>query len=288
VQQKQEQLAVAQNNLAAAKDNLAEMKAGADAVTVKLKQLDVDNAQAAVDLAQKQVASNGLVAPGAGTITVVNIKAGQSVSATAVAMEIVDTSVFALSASVNELDIPLVSVGQAATVTVDALSGRTLSGKVGTIAQSGTSQSGVVSYKVTVLVNAPTGTQLRSGMSASAEVNVQEADHVLTVPSRAISGTTNNPTVTVMANDIQQTKNIVTGMSDDTYTEVKSGLAEGDMIVVAASGVSATRTTTPKATATSTRTSSNQQFPGGGVIVTQIPGGGGVIITGGPPGGFIP
>jgi len=280
IQQKQEQLKVAQNNLATVVDTLAKMQAGADALNVQLKQLEVDTAQAAVELAQKQAANNGLVAPSTGTITTISIKAGQNVAATATAMELTDTSVYALTASVNELDIPQVAVGQTARVTVDAISGRILSGKVQIVSQTATTQSGVVSYRVTVIVTAG-GAALRSGMSASAEVVVQEVTHVLAVPNKAIGGTPNNPNVTIMSNDVAEIRSISIGLSDDSYTEVINGLSEGDQVVVAASSAPSTRTSLP--TTVSTRITAvtgipgGGQFPGGGVIVTggQFPGGGG-------------
>jgi RND family efflux transporter MFP subunit len=276
VQQREEQLQVAKNSLVTAAGNLAKMQEEADALTVQLKQIEVDAAQAAVDLAQKQAASNGLVAPAAGTITVINIKAGQSVGATATAMELTDTSVYALTASVNELDIPQVVLGQSARVTVDAISNQGLSGKVQTISQTATTQSGVVSYRITVLVTAGAAS-LRSGMSASAEVVVQEASHVLAVPNKAVGGTPNNPTVSVMVNGAAETRSVTTGLSDDSYTEILSGLSEGERVIIAGGSVPSTRTTTPQTT--STGRTNNTFVPGG-----QFPGGG-VIITGGPPAG---
>ncbi len=273
--QKQQQLTTAQNNLTKAKQNLADMHATPDAVTIQLKKLELENAQAALDLAQQQAQYNALVAPSAGTITTVNIKAGQAVNASTVAVEMIDPSVFALTASVSELDITQVKVGQSASVSVDALSGRKLSGKVGSIATSATSQSGVVSYKVTVLVTAPSDVQLMAGMSSSADVTVQEANHVLVVPNKAIGGTTSNPTVTVMVSGQAEIVSVKTGLSDDTYTEVTQGLKEGDSVAITTSAkASSTRTatTTTRTTATTTTRTSQQQFPGE------------VVPTGGPPG----
>ena len=276
--QKQQQLTIAQNNLTKAKQNLANMQATPDTTTVQLKKIEVENAQAALDLAQKQAQYNALVAPSAGTITTINIKAGQAVNASAVAVEMVDPSIFALTASVSELDITQIMVGQSASVSVDALSGRQLLGKVGSIASSATTQSGVVSYKVTVLVTAPAGVNLMAGMSASAAVTVQEVTHVLVVPNKAIGGTTTNPTVTIMVSGLAQVVSVDTGLSDDTYTEVTQGLKEGDSVVITSSAKTsstrtATTTTTTRTSAATTTRTSQQQFPGG------------VVTTGGPPGG---
>ncbi len=118
IEQKQQLLIIAQSNLTQAQATLDELSAEPDSLDIQLKQLEVENAQAAVTLAEKQAQYNALVAPSAGTITTVNIEAGDSVAAATVAIELVDTGLFELSASVNELDIPQVQVGQTAIVTV--------------------------------------------------------------------------------------------------------------------------------------------------------------------------
>jgi RND family efflux transporter MFP subunit len=272
IQQKQQALVVAQNSLIKAQQTMADEQAAPDPLNIQIKQLAVTDAQAVLDLAQMQAQNNALVAPSAGTITAVNITAGQTVNANTNSIELTDTSTFALVASVNELDIVNLAIGQTATVNVSALSGQALSAKVGTIAQTATNQSGVVTYKVTLLITAPKTTKLLSGLSATASVITKQANNVLLIPNKAVGGTVSNPTVQVLVNGVAESRPIITGMSDDSYTEVKSGLSEGDIVLIITTPRT-TSTSTRASTATSTRSNSNQQqLPGGIVVVTGGPG----------------
>jgi HlyD family secretion protein len=281
IQLKTQQLTIARNNLTVAQQALAAVQAAPDSTAIQLRQIDVDNAQAALDLATSQAQTNAIVAPASGLIAAVNIKAGQQVAAGADAIDIVDPSVFALSASVSELDIPQVRVGQSAAVTVDALSGMTLSGKVGAVATSSTENSGVVSYKVTLLVTQPSGVSLLSGMSAEADITVQQAVHVLEVPNKAIGGTTSNPTVELLVNGAPVETAVKLGLSDDSYTEITAGLKEGDTVVITSAVKSTSSHTSTSNTQTSTgNTSVITSFPGG--VATLVPPGGGIVVTGVP------
>jgi HlyD family secretion protein len=227
----QQALVVAQDKLAEDEQTLAEMQVGTDAIIIQLAQLDVENAQNTLALAQEAEADNEIVATSSGTITAVNIEVGDKVTADTVAIETTDKSKFALTASVDELDIPLVALGQSATISIDALSDQTFKGEVSNIAYTSTTSQGVVSYQVTVTVEDPSGNALISGMSASADIVTESATNVLIIPSDIIGGTTSNPTVVVLADGLEQTVSITIGISNDNYTEVTSGLNEGDKIV---------------------------------------------------------
>ena len=285
--QKEQQLAIAKYNLTKARETLADMKATPDATSVKLAQLVVENAQDALALAQQQAEYNAIIAPISGLITTVNIKAGSTIAASTVAIEMIDPTVFGLTASVSELDIASVALGQTAEVTMDALSGQTFTGKVAAISSTATTSQGVVSYKVTVTVDDPSGSALKSGMSASADITVKSVTHVLVVPNKAIGGTTTNPTVDVLVDGVLQKIEVTTGLSDDSYTQITSGLSEGDQVaIVSTVKASTTRTTTTKTTTTATTAVPVMTggFQSGGTMPTDFPGGGSMP-TGIPSGG---
>jgi HlyD family secretion protein len=229
---------------------------------VELKQQQVASAQTALDNAEAALGSATLVAPFDGIVSAVNIEAGQTVSASTVAIEIVDPSVVEVSATVAEVDVPQVKVGQKVTISLDALPDDEFSGVVSTISIVGNSQSGVVSYPVSITLDVPSGVVLRGGMSGTATITTMEIDNVLLVPAAAVSGaSTNNPTVTVMVNGTPEARQVKLGQSNDVYTQILSGLNAGDEIVVAY---------------TSSSSSSSQggiSIGGGG-----FPGGGGIFI----------
>ncbi len=253
-------VANAQDNLTAAEQALA--NTGPGSLDVQLKQQQVASAQAALDNAEAALGNATLVAPFDGIVSAVNISAGQTVSAGTVAIQIVDPSNVQVSATVDEIDVPQVKVGQKATISLDALPNDTFSGVVSTISILGNSQSGVVSYPVTINLTDPSGVSLRQGMSATATIITQEIDNVLLVPSAAISGaSSNNPTVRVFVNGVVEVRQVKVGQSNGTYTQIMSGLNAGDEVVI-----------TSTSTSTSTSGSSSRGigiggFGGGGIVI---------------------
>ena len=249
VEQRQQELTVAQTNLAKAEQTLADMQAG-NSLEIELRQLEVASAQTALDEAMKM---GTIVAPFDGLITSVNVSAGEAVSANTVAIELVNPSVIQVSANLDEIDVAQVKLGQQATVSLDALPDVEITGELSSVAVIGKSTSGVVSYPVTIHLAVPSDVQLREGMSATATLVVQQANNVLVIPIRAISGSVSNPTVSVMVNGELVDMPVTLGISDDTQTEVVSGLNEGDMVLVDMSG-----------------TTSQQSFFGGGEMNMQF------------------
>ena len=245
VEQRQQQLVVAQTNLAKAEQALADMQAG-NSLEIELRQLEVASAQTALDEAMKM---GTVVAPFDGLITSVNVSAGEAVNANTVAIELVNPSVIQVNANLDEIDVAQVKLGQQATVSLDALPDVEISGELSSVAVIGKSTSGVVSYPVTIQLTVPSDVQLREGMSATATLVVQQANNVLVIPNRAIGGSVSNPTVSVMVNGELVDMPVTLGISDDTRTQVVSGLKEGDMVLVDMSG-----------------TTSQQGFFGGGMM----------------------
>ena len=258
-------VANAQDNLTAAEQALA--NTGPGSLALELKQQQVASAQAALDEALATPGNATMVAPFDGIVSAVNIVAGQTVSAGTVAIEIVDPSVVEVSATVDEIDVPQVQVGQKVTISLDALPNDEFSGVVSSISLIGNSQSGVVSYPVTINVTLPSGVQLRQGMSATATITTQEVDNVLLVPATAISGSSStNPTVTVMVNGVPEVRAVKVGQSNGTSTQVVSGLNAGDEVVV-----------TSTSTSTSSTSSSTSR---GGLGIGGFGGGGGTVFIG--------
>jgi RND family efflux transporter MFP subunit len=255
----------AQYNLANAEDALANMKV--DTLDVELKQAQVTSAQTALDEALARLKNTTVVAPFDGVVSAVNVEAGDTVNAGTVIIKIVDPSDIEVSAIVDEIDVAQVQVGQKATVTLDAYSDLELSGVVSSISSFANSQSGVVSYPVTIKLTIPSGVQLREGMSATATITVQEVDNVLLVPTKAISGKNSaNPTVVVMVNGTSEVRSVKLGASNGTSTEVVSGLNAGDMVVVTSTS--------------STSSSSSSIGSQGGFVVGGFGDGGGMIPIG--------
>ena len=195
----QEQLAVAQSTLQSATIQLRQANkaltnaSGTDAIRqARIGRLNALNgkrqAQQSVDDLHKQISYAVLKAPIDGVVTAVNIAKGLDSTGTAIS---ISSSAYEVTADVVETDISSMTVGQDATIAVDAI-GASIAGKVTSIAPTSSTSSGsssVVSYPVTVsLTGAPP--TLRAGMTADITIVTASATNVLTVPAAALRGTT--------------------------------------------------------------------------------------------------
>ena len=196
------------------------------------------NAGAALAALIEQRDNDRIVAPIDGIVTDVALVAGADApSGSAITIE---SRSLVVSTSVVESDVASISVGQAATVTISALD-EVVDGTVASIAPSAeeTSTSGVVSFAVTVeLAEAPDA--LRPGMSADVTIVTASVQDVLTVPSRALSGSGDNYTVRVVGADgTVEVRAVTVGLVTDSLAEIQSGLGAGDAVVTGTSSTDA-------------------------------------------------
>jgi RND family efflux transporter MFP subunit len=209
----------------------------ADFWTIRAAQLGVDRAQVALDMANDDLAKAVMVAPFDGIIALVDIKEGDSLSAmdyaTKTIIELVDPTEMELSAEVDEIDIPIVQLGQRAVIEVDALPGVQLEGEIKSVSPLASEESGLVLYKIKVGFEAPEGSGLKAGMSATADIIIAERTDVLLVPSRAVGeDSQGNLVVNVLADGQVEERAVVIGISDGYDTEILSGLEEGEVVMV--------------------------------------------------------
>lgn len=137
-----------------------------------------------------------------------------------------------MEVSFSESDIGKVRKGQTATVSIDSMEGTELAGevtKVSVLPSEGSSS--VVEYPATIVLS-QSAKGLRAGMSASAEVVVEQVKDAVTVPSEAISRLGSGKTVTVEEDGKEVTKTVTTGLEGDETTEVISGLKAGQTLVL--------------------------------------------------------
>ncbi len=187
-----------------------------------------------------------------------------------------------MEVSFSEADIGKVRRGQAATVAIDSMEGTELAGrvtKVSVLPEEGS--SGVVEYPATILLT-QSAKGLRAGMSASAEVVVEQVKNALTVPSEAISQAPGGKTVTVEADGKEETRAITTGLVGDEDTEVISGLKAGEKLVLPETTVAAAGLGGASEGGESTEFPGGGASPGGGAGGFTPPGGGTLRIGGAP------
>jgi len=215
-------------------------------------ELSLKQAQVSLDQAKANIKKSQLIAPFDGVVADLNIQVGQQSSASAQPVILVDLSRLEAQVNVGETDLPRVKVGQPVQVTFDALLGQTFTATVVEVAFVGTTTQGVVNYPVTVALDQP-DSQIRPGMTANVTIVVEQRDNILLVPNRAVKTSGKQKIVTVIKDGQPTPVNVTLGMSNDTQSEVTSGLNEGDVVQV-------------QQTTTTTTTSQGGGFggPGGG------------------------
>jgi len=226
-----------------------------------------DEARTALDNALTDQENLIIKAPIDGVVTAVNASVGQYLdegSTAAVTLQSADQ--FNVVASVDELDIVNVKVGQDVEVEIDAYPNQTFTGTVKKISGVGTVSGGVATYSVTVALDEAPG--LMDGMTASINIVTTDIPDALLVPVQAVS-TSNGQNYVTLASG--QTANVTIGASNDDYVQILSGLEEGDSVLIKRDSSSSSSNTMP------------QRFPGGNF--GGMGGAPGNMIGGGP-GGF--
>lgn len=226
-------------------------------------QASIDVAQAGLAIARQALLDTTLRAPVAGTVAAVDVTVDQTVPAGTTMVTLIPQAAYQIAAGFSEADATKVAVGQTAAITFDALAGGTAAGTVTAVDILPTEGANVTTYGVTITLGAvPDG--LKAGMSASVVVTTAEAAAVLWAPTAAITTAGGQSTVTFRLNGVDTVTPVTVGLAGDSGTQITSGVAAGDQLVVTSTDSS----------------SSDSGFPMGG-IPGGIPGGG----TGGPPGG---
>ncbi|MSQ34458.1 MAG: HlyD family efflux transporter periplasmic adaptor subunit, partial [Dehalococcoidia bacterium] len=171
-------------------------------------------------------------APFAGVVGAFSVDEGQSVGVNTAVVEIVDRSVLVVNAVVDEIDVLSIGVNAAASITMDALSGRVLQGTVSEIGEAANSQNGVVNYPIEVKITVPQGLSLREGLSATASVTIRSEQNALLVPVQAVGGSFTRPTVILVRGGKEQITEVQLGISDESWVAVLLGIQDGDQVVI--------------------------------------------------------
>ena len=210
------------------------------AETLRSAELNMDNLQEAMN-------NYTVTSPISGTIIEKNAKAGDALTAGADLCTIYDLSYLVMVINVDELQVSDVSVGQSVQVTADAVPDKTYTGTVTRVSMKGSSNGGTTTYPVTVRIDETEG--LRPGMNANAEIVIAEAKNALAVPNAAIVRggyvlvTKDSPSAANADPDMTAPEGYVyvpvkTGVSDDDYTQIISGVTGNDTVAYDPSSVS--------------------------------------------------
>jgi HlyD family secretion protein len=232
---------------------------------LQISQNSLEKKKVALKDLETQLADYVIRPPFAGIVAKVSVKKGDTIS-TGTALATFITKQKVAEITLNEVDAAKIKLGQKTILTFDALEELTVAGEVSEMGTIGTVTQGVVSYDAKIGFDAQ-DERVKPGMSVSAVIITQVKQDVLLVPNAAVKEQNSTSYVEILDSSNQvQVQAVEVGLSNDTSTEIVSGLKEGDKVV--------TQTITGS---TSGSTSASQKSSS-----LQIPG----ITGGGPAGGF--
>ncbi|MCC6261443.1 MAG: efflux RND transporter periplasmic adaptor subunit [Anaerolineales bacterium] len=220
-----QKLALAEAKLNDAKRAYERVKDGADPA-------EVAAAEARVAAAKATLAQALIVAPFSGVVTQAFPFVGDQVNAGTTAFRVDDLSNLLVDVQVSEVDINTISVGQAATLTFDAIIGKTYEGEVVQVGQAGDTVQGVVNFTVTVqITNADEA--VKPGMTAAVNIVVNEVKDVILIPNRAVRLVNGERVVYLLVNGQPVQVKVELGASSDTQSVLTKGdIKAGDPIIL--------------------------------------------------------
>lgn len=214
--------------------------------TISQKQTAVTQAEGAVTNAQAAVGQDTITAPAAGVVASLSVSSGAAVQAGGSVATIIDQSQMETVLSVDEDDISSIKVGQNAQITLDAIPGKTFTGKVTKVNSLGTTTNNVTTYSVYVSIDNPTG--INVGMTTNAKIITESKDDTIVVNSSAIlekRGTTGYVIKSDSLGNVTSLKNVdarelvekygtkvTLGISNSSQVEITDGLSAGDTVEI--------------------------------------------------------
>jgi HlyD family secretion protein len=226
------------------------------AVELEAQKQAVEQYRSALQRTEDDLARTTIRSPMDGTVIQLDAEQGETVVPGStnlpgsVIMTIADMSVLLAEVEVSEVDVVDVELGQEAEITVDALGEKTQKGHVVEIATSGRKDPalGTIDFAVKVEIDEP-DSSLRPAMTAKVDILTSTRENTLTVPIQAvvkrtldddgeeIKGTAakrveESDVVYVIVEGEAAVRAVETGISDELYVEIISGLTDGEEVII--------------------------------------------------------
>ena len=220
---------------------------------MKLSTADTSIAKANSDLTSAwlsyQAVSGSITAPISGIVSNLTIAEGAPITASTSSNSSAVTSQKVATITIpqggtqaivglSEIDAGKVSAGHKATLTLDAFPNKNFTGKVILVNTNGQVSSGVTTYPATISFDT-SASDIYPNMSVTAKIITNVKNDVILVPSAAVQTAGGQATMRVLNNGALNTVNVEVGDSNDTQTEITSGINEGDTVVTSVSSPTA-------------------------------------------------
>ncbi|MDF2669118.1 MAG: efflux transporter periplasmic adaptor subunit [Paenibacillus sp.] len=210
---------------------------------------DIANKQSAIDLQKiavddlvEKVAALKVTAPFTGVFStdfvnkrtniLTSYTPGAKIQANVQLGAVASLNTMALPIQVDELDLPNIKAGMKAEVKADSIQGRIFEGEVSQVSTVGTTTNGVTFYDVVLTVK--NASLLKYGMTATAEILIQDKKGIITLPNEALQQAQGKRYVTLKKADgsVEEKHEIKIGIRSKTEVEITDGLKEGDKVVI--------------------------------------------------------
>lgn len=221
----------AETQLAQARASLSKLREGPSAEDLATSRLQVEQSRLSLESALLRLEDATITAPFDAIVVDVGLREGEMASSSGPSIILVDMSRFHTDVFIDELDIGRVEVGQGVSLELDAFPGEELEGEVAHIDAMGTASQGLVTYKVTIDLGNPS-LAIKPDMTVSVRIVVAEREDVLLVPRQAVRRDAEGKYVEMLEGADLRRISVEVGLSDEGYTEIVSGLNEGDEIVI--------------------------------------------------------
>ncbi|MDD4412801.1 MAG: efflux RND transporter periplasmic adaptor subunit, partial [Patescibacteria group bacterium] len=211
---------------------LNKVKAAARVEDVNLIRAQIRQAQASVALVKNQIDHNKIEAPLDGIVTEVNYKLGEQTSASKTAIKMMAQDGYEIELDISETDIAKLKIGDTAKITFDAFGDNVkLDGRVASIDPAQTIIQGVIYYQTKIDFMSDQ-TEIKPGMTATADIETAKKDNALVIPYRAVQEKDGRKIIKILKNNQPEEKQVEIGLiGDGGQAEVISGISEGDDVI---------------------------------------------------------
>jgi RND family efflux transporter MFP subunit len=207
---------------------------------LELAENSFDKSQKRLQNVMDRLAKSKVVSPMTGKILELPVVEGQVVVAAAsvnsgtVLMRIADLLRLQISTHVNQVDVAKLSLGMKVEFSVDSLPGLKFEGRVQEIAPTATIKKNIKGFTVQLAIDEP-DPRLRPGMTADVVVPIDKVENVLAVPLSAVFSEEGKKVAFVLPKEKDgavELRELVIGISNIDYVEIKSGLSEGETVAL--------------------------------------------------------
>jgi HlyD family secretion protein len=228
------QLEMARNDLAVQENALRDLtRPQYTERELQSQELRYRQAEVALSARSDDAAALTVRAPQGGRVTNWNANAeiGRNIAIGFLLCRVANYDGMELTIQVDELQVDKLQAGMPATVTVDALPGRTFEASIKSVSQEGVWQTGVSRFAVVLSVES--SPRLRSQMTSTARIAIAEKSGALLVPSEAVTflGDGKGEVSLVGPDGSAVIREVEIGLHNDAFVEILSGLAAGDRVV---------------------------------------------------------